>query len=148
MFPTSHNVIEGNYIGLNAQGTGAIPNNDSGVVINQADNNTIGGTAADAGNVISGNLLYGVLISSGGSGNAIDGNFIGTAANGDGASGLGNTADGVLLLGGNATDQNQTVTQNIVSGNFIAGNASNGIQIFGQGSTANLVSSNRHRLGR
>ena len=147
VFPTSHNVIEGNIIGLNAQGTGVIPNSDSGVVINQADNNTIGGTAADSGNVISGNLLYGVLISSGGSDNAIDGNFIGTAANGDGASGLGNTADGVFLLGGNPTDQNQTVTQNIVYGNFIAGNASNGIQIFGQGSTANLVSSNLIGLG-
>jgi streptogramin lyase len=146
-FPTSHNVIQGNDIGLNALGTVAIPNNDSGVVISQGDNNMIGGAATGAGNLISGNLLYGVLISGGGSNNAIEGNDIGTGASGLGASGLGNTSDGVFLLGGNPMDQNETVTQNTVSQNVISGNGSNGIQIFGQGSTENTVSNNLIGIG-
>ena len=48
------NVVQGNYIGTNAAGTAAIPNLFHGVDIVNAPNNVIGGTAAGAGNLISG----------------------------------------------------------------------------------------------
>ena len=47
--------MQGNYIGLNAAGTAALGNTQSGISISSgATNNTIGGTAAAARNVISG----------------------------------------------------------------------------------------------
>src|SRR5262249_8654224 len=50
----SFNCIEGNYIGTNAQGTAALGDGDGvGVFLYESDNNTVGGTAAGAGNVIS-----------------------------------------------------------------------------------------------
>ena len=48
-------LIQGNYIGLNAAGTAALANNASGISVDSTSNNaTIGGTVAGAGNVISG----------------------------------------------------------------------------------------------
>ena len=81
------NLVEGNFIGLDPGGTLARGNSSlgSGVAIdNDAGLNTIGGTAAGAGNVISGNntaTMDGVWISAG-SGNVIQGNWIGTNAAG------------------------------------------------------------------
>ncbi|HET6262934.1 MAG TPA: hypothetical protein VFG99_11955, partial [Chloroflexia bacterium] len=53
-FDTTGNRIEGNFIGTNAAGTGALGNED-GVDIQRADDTTVGGTAPAARNVISGN---------------------------------------------------------------------------------------------
>lgn len=76
---TKGNVIEGNYIGTKADGITAL-GNKFGVNISGASGNTIGGTTAGAGNLISGNTNEGVLIqSSGTTGNLIEGNLIGTA---------------------------------------------------------------------
>ena len=46
---------QGNFIGTDAAGTAALANGGIGVAIDSASGNTIGGTAAGAGNVISGN---------------------------------------------------------------------------------------------
>ena len=55
---TSGNLVQGNYIGLDPTGTSAEPNL-TGVFVNDAMNNMIGGTAPGAGNVIAGNLPVG-----------------------------------------------------------------------------------------
>ncbi len=47
---TQNNVVEGNYVGTDASGTVAIGNTTYGVYFNLATNNTVGGTAAGAGN--------------------------------------------------------------------------------------------------
>ena len=53
---TSDNVVLGNLIGTNADGTAALPNNGHGVLVESGPAaNTIGGTASGASNVISGN---------------------------------------------------------------------------------------------
>ena len=72
---TSGNVVQGNYIGLDVTGTLDLGNTNQGVAIfGGATNNTIGGTLADAGNVISGNNQYGVAITqSGTNGNVVQG---------------------------------------------------------------------------
>ena len=60
-------------------GTAAIPNGGDGIFINNAPNNTIGGTAAGAGNLISGNTFVGIeLFGRLTSKNVIQGNKIGT----------------------------------------------------------------------
>ena len=75
----SGNFILGNYIGLNAQGSAAAGNGTDGVYIDQAPGNTIGGTVAGAGNVISGNLSAGIQIfGKTATGNVVQGNIIGT----------------------------------------------------------------------
>ena len=74
----SNNQIQGNFIGTNANGTSALPNGIDGVNISgspQFTNNLVGGTAAGAGNVISGNQRGITLFSPG---NTVQGNFIGT----------------------------------------------------------------------
>ncbi len=62
------NVIQGNYIGVDATGAGALGNGvisegtAAGISIDGASNTTIGGTAANAGNVIANNSGTGVRI--------------------------------------------------------------------------------------
>ena len=92
------NVVQGNYIGTDLSGTHPL-GNFIGINMVQASNNTIGGTALGARNVISGNRMHGVRIFDASStGNVVQGNFIGTTASG--TAGLGNAGDGVVLAGG------------------------------------------------
>lgn len=87
--------IVGNYIGVAADGRTAVPNGGSGVFLAGADNVTLGGTAAGAGNVISGNLRHGLQVR-GSTGVLIQGNFIGVDA--QGTSVVRNGGDGILLV--------------------------------------------------
>src|SRR5262249_19947662 len=60
---TVDNHVEGTSNGTDAAGTAALPNDDDGVHIgNGAGRNTIGGTAAGAGNVIAHNRKSGVVV--------------------------------------------------------------------------------------
>lgn len=70
------NLIQGNFIGLNAAGTGQVPNTQQGISISDGVTNTIGGTANGAGNKIAFNGGPGITISNNSSGNAIRGNSI------------------------------------------------------------------------
>jgi parallel beta-helix repeat protein len=93
------NVVAGNYIGVNAVGTGALANSGSGVRIDSAStNNSIGGTAVGAGNVISGNDTGVTISDSGTTGNVVTGNYIGTNATGTAA--LPNSTNGVTVQDG------------------------------------------------
>ena len=146
------NVILGNYIGLNAAGTAAIPSS-IGVTVG-GSNNTIGGTAAGAGNVISGNIMYGIYISA--DGNTVQGNRIGLAASGTTtienqygiliANGQNNAIGGTVAGAVNAISGNRfqgvivqgaTATRNAIRGNAIYGNGTLGIDLGNNGVTAN-----------
>lgn len=72
------NKIQGNFIGTDVTGTLAMGNTGNGVVIvGDAANNTIGGTASGAGNIIAYNTSNGVLLTADtGTGNTISSNFI------------------------------------------------------------------------
>ena len=70
-----HNDLEGNLIGVAREGTAPLANAGNGVLVRAgADNNTIGGAAPGAGNVISGNGRAGIWLS--GAHNTIRGNEI------------------------------------------------------------------------
>jgi trimeric autotransporter adhesin len=56
------NLVHGNFIGTQADGTSALGNGSAGVRIEDSADNTIGGTAAGAGNVIAFNSGDGVLV--------------------------------------------------------------------------------------
>ncbi|HEX9004445.1 MAG TPA: right-handed parallel beta-helix repeat-containing protein, partial [Blastocatellia bacterium] len=131
------NQILGNFIGTNVAGTAALPN-AIGISISQAPNNTIGGTAAGAGNVISGNTQHGLqIIGAASIGNLVQGNFIGVNANATAALGNGNT--GVLL---NNSVSNTIGGLTAAARNIISGNVGDGIAIVGSATTGNLVQGN------
>ena len=133
------NIIQGNYLGTDVNGTAAIANGDYGVEIEESPSNTIGGTASGAGNLISGNSSGGVYI--GGvpaTGNLVQGNMIGTDANGTTA--LPNTSDGVKIDNGASTN---TIGGTAAGAqNVISGNGASGVVVDGASSTGNAIEGN------
>ena len=71
------NLVEGNYIGTDANGTAALGNVSVGIEI-FASGNTVGGTMPGARNVISANHEFGIFLND--IGNVVEGNYIGTDA--------------------------------------------------------------------
>jgi titin len=106
--------------------------------MNGANTNTIGGTTAGAGDIISGNAGDGVQIDDNYSqDNVVEGDHIGTDASGELA--LGNGRDGVYLwAGGELTTIGGT---SAAARNVISGNAANGV-IIDLGSSGNKVQGN------
>ena len=132
------NRVEGNIIGLDANGTTVVGNTGHGVYIySGANGNFIGGTVAGARNVISGNN-YGVYISGLGSdGNIVEGNYIGTDITG--TLDRGNSASGVRISSG----ANNTIGgSSAAARNIISGNDGSGVLISGVSATGNLVQGN------
>ena len=107
--------------------------------------NTVGGTTAGAGNVISSNGGFGVVIASNvvpaATGNVVQGNFIGTTAAGTAA--LGNMQGGVRFLAAGATPWAGSTA---AARNVISGNGNDGVQVDGGSSSitiaGNLIGTN------
>jgi len=111
---TSDSFIQGNFIGLKADGTGGGGMNGIGIDLN-SNGNTIGGSAPSDMNIVSNQLFDGFQIN--GVSNIIQGNYIGTGLSGN--AGVGNSARGISL---NASD-------NELLGNLIGANSLSGILI-------------------
>jgi parallel beta-helix repeat protein len=128
------NVVSGNYIGLDATGTFAVSNTYNGIGIwGGSCSNIIGGPAAGAGNVISGNVADGIYISDINTiGMVVQGNYIGVNASGTGA--VSNSANGVYIIGGSSG--------NVVANNVVSGNAGYGLFISDPGSSNDVVQGN------
>jgi parallel beta-helix repeat protein len=138
LWESSGNTIRGNYVGTNAAGTAAVANGCGGIVLDGtpgvgSDNNTIGGSAAGAGNLISGNVVEGIFVQIGSNNNTIQGNTIGRNATNTAA--IPNGAQGIKLfapanrVGGVAPGE----------GNVISGNVAEGVRIEGATSTGNSI---------
>ena len=108
-----------------------------------ADNTVIGGSAAGAGNVISGNGSDGIVISDGASpgtgttGTVVQGNLIGVGS--DGTTPLGNAAHGVHIT---TVDANMIGGTAAGAGNTIAHNTWTGVNIQNNSATANSILGN------
>ncbi len=144
------NIVEGNYVGTNAPGTGALPNVQAIVI--DSTSIQIGGSAAGAGNLVSGNN-EGILLSNA-SGTTIRGNLIGTDAAGDAPLAnhfrpiyMGNNG---IIVGGTGAGEGNVIafnsdpgvivasgTGNTIRGNSIHDNATLGIDLGFDGVTAN-----------
>jgi hypothetical protein len=80
---TTGNTVKGCWIGLSAAGNEKAPNNIGVFISNGASGNTIGGTGAEEGNVISGNRAEAISIADEGTDeNVIIANIIGLTPNG------------------------------------------------------------------
>jgi hypothetical protein len=136
----SGNVLQANLIGPDSTGTRAIrpaSPQQSGVLIDDAPGNVVGGPTATARNVLSGNVVGVVIAGFNSQRNLVLGNFIGTDAAGRGP--LANQA-GVYI---NGSSSNTVGGATLGSGNLISGNTATGIDIYGVLSTANLVEGNQ-----
>ncbi|HKP13683.1 MAG TPA: HYR domain-containing protein [Blastocatellia bacterium] len=146
-------LVQGNYIGTNAAGNAALPNNGNGVQMLLATGNTIGGTAPGAGNVVAASTFPGIALGSFPEGiqnvvptsnNLIQGNFVGTNAAGTAA--LGNTVG--IIIGGFIAADLVLATDNTVGGavagarNVISGNKGNGLMFINNGSRRNVAMGN------
>ena len=115
-------VVQGNLIGTDALGASSVPNGDFGLEVTSAADAdaTIGGSAAGAGNVISGNSSVGLRVGVGaGSTVTVQGNVIGLDVTDTSA--LPNGAQGAilaskLLFGGTATGEGNHLRNNRFAG--------------------------------
>jgi parallel beta-helix repeat protein len=133
------NVVQGNYIGTNLLASLQIPNGAEGIAISGGGTNFIGGSAAGAGNVISGNQGHDIYLFNS-SNNSIAGNIIGLDLSMQHE--LQSKKNGIVIDG--------TSAGNIIggfmagSGNIIAGHdeiGGMGIQLLATGS-GNQIASN------
>jgi hypothetical protein len=132
----SNNLIQGNYVGTNAAGTASIGNGEGEypAVYLTGTSSMLGGTAAGAGNLISGNFREGVILGTADS--SVQGNFIGTNASGTAA--LANNFGGLVIgYGPNTIGGTVPTARNVISGN-----GNEGIRITGSSATGNLVQGN------
>ena len=135
-------LIQGNYIGVDVAGSQAVPNGNFGISFGTdftdvfgvfhsgvpVFTTTVGGEAAGAGNVISGNRGGGISIISKPAvvmNNVISGNLIGTDASG--LNPVANQGDGILLQTSAAS--NTIGGTDAAAANLIAYNAGNGVKI-------------------
>ncbi len=127
----SSNVVQGNCIGLNAAGAGALSNRYSGIMIYGGSGNLVGGPGG-ARNFISGNGGSGIFLDNAAAGrNVISNNYIGTDVSGELV--ISNTADGITVSG---------APSNAFLGNVISGNGTNGVFLSGAGAVGNIVAGN------
>jgi len=131
----SNNTVAGNFIGLNAAGTAALPNTFVGIyVINGASSNAI------LNNVISGNSSEGLRLSDAGTtANLVQGNFIGTDLTGTNA--LPNGFAGLTIFSGatsNLIGGASASARNIISGNYF----NYGLVVANAGTSGNLIQGN------
>lgn len=131
------NLIQGNYIGIDATGTRPLPNGHGLVVSDGPQDNVIGGSERGEGNVISGNDTGVLIRGSNTSGNTFLGNYIGTDPTG---SEMLPNARGIWLLEG--------AHHNIIGGtgpgegNVISGNNLSGVHVEGPNTVSNTIRGN------
>ncbi|MEW6319979.1 MAG: right-handed parallel beta-helix repeat-containing protein [Acidobacteriota bacterium] len=110
---TSGTVVEGNLIGLAADGVTALGNGYSGITAFSAYRVLIGGTSPGAGNVIAGNPAHGVAIYTVGGTEPERITVIGNSIYGNGGLGIDLGADGVTPNDANDADVGPNLRQNV-----------------------------------
>ncbi len=134
------NSVLGNFIGVDAAGTNALPNLLFGVTIEPGSSNQIGGLTVNSRNIISGNKRSGIFIGDVNSkGNIIQGNYIGTDVTG--TKSIANLTNGISIMGVTASG-NLIGGTNAGSKNLISGNGQNGIHISSSNALSNVVQGN------
>jgi trimeric autotransporter adhesin len=130
-----NHTILGNIIGLNAQGTAAIANGQSGIAISQSNANIIGSTAVGGRNIISGNTNSGIYLVNT-SNNTIVSNFIGR--NSTNTNNIGNQSGVSFATGAN---NNRLGGFGTNEGNLIVGSTTRGVDV-STGAVANAILAN------
>jgi len=132
------NDVTGNYVGVDVTGSLAVPNAIAGIELDHSSLCTIGGTVPGAGNLVSGNAQYGILLDVGSNGNTVAGNHVGINATGSAA--VPNNQVGIWVYGATG---NTVGPGNVVSGNYTLGDPNTGFGILlGSGADGNSIVGN------
>ncbi|MEM7249086.1 MAG: FG-GAP-like repeat-containing protein [Acidobacteriota bacterium] len=140
---SSGNIVAGNHVGTDVTGTAALGNDDMGIWLLRAPDNTVGGVDPGARNVSSGNGWFGVYITGDQTtGNLVQGNHVGTDP-----SGTASVSNGSPGIGGgvgffSSANNNTLGGTTAAARNIISGNGSNGITVTDDGSLDNLLQGN------
>jgi CSLREA domain-containing protein len=131
------NLVQANFIGTRLSGLQGLANGGNGVWLSGASGNKVGNVGSGYGNLISGNQVAGVLISSG-SGNSVLSNLIGTSR--DASFAIPNLGNGVDVV----DSPNNTIGITAVDGssNLISGNGGAGVSVQGIASTGTTIAGN------
>lgn len=141
LFGNGNNIVQGSFLGIDVAGSSALGNSAMGVRPFNSSNNTIGGSAPETRNLISGNGVCGVELLSGASDNLVQGNLIGTDAGGLAA--VGNAKGICISSPGGSPSANNVVGGTVeAERNVISGNGLSGLDITYAPSTGNLVIGN------
>ena len=132
------NVVQGNYVGTDVSGTLDLGNTLNGIYLHDCPGNTIGGSSAGEGNLVSGNDGSGILLDQDECvHNVIRGNYIGTDATGTSA--LGNSSHGIAVQA--SSSLGNTIGGEIAwSGNTISFNGGDGIYVSSSSSGCIILS--------
>ncbi|MEX0879778.1 MAG: IPT/TIG domain-containing protein [Thermoanaerobaculia bacterium] len=150
------NVASGNFVGTDVTGAAPLGNTSYGIFA-EAPGVTVGGAAAGAGNLVSGNVSDGIVVGAAGvivQGNQVGTDLSGTFAVGNQARGIYLTAANSSVVGGATPGEANVVahnagagiviqgitgalTGNAIRGNSIFDNGGIGIDLGGDGVTAN-----------
>jgi len=137
-YQATNDVVEGNDIGVAADGVTALPNAGIGFYLYESQSNLIGGTVTSARNIVSANLGDGIqFFGSGTSYNTVEGNFVGTTKTG--STRLGNSYSALSLISGptsNTIGGATTASRNLFSG------SSNYDGVYLSGASNNVVEDN------
>ncbi len=125
-YRAERNTIQGNTVGANAAGTGALANSGYGLFFEDGYEHQIGGAGVGEGNLISGNISTGLHLDDSDD-NIIEGNLIGTNVSGTAA--IPNGEDGLEIV--NTADRTTIGGTASGSGNLISGNARHGVRLHG-----------------
>jgi hypothetical protein len=130
-FQAGATTIAANLIGLDASGTAALGNGLHGIQVFSGAPVLIGGDTAAERNIVSGNHNHGIALNA--TNTTVVGNYIGTNAAGTAAIGNGGSGIGLNAASGNVIGD---TTAN--GGNVISGNTQSGVEFF-NGSDTNTV---------
>ena len=127
--------VVGNKVGVNAAVSAKLANGGAGVIVQAGSDVTVGGTAANERNVISGNGGAGVVVRNGATRVTVAGNSIGTSTNA--TLNLGNGGTGVavsngataVVIGGSTNATGNAIAYNGGSGVTVADASSGGVRI-------------------
>jgi CSLREA domain-containing protein len=128
---SDRSTVDGNYVGLSADGVTAAANRGGGILL-QGNGNTVGGTTAAARNVIAANGVAQVAVT--GNTNTIEGNYVGAASDGTTEH---NDVTGIVVQGG---AQGNVIGGDKTVGNIILGRQ--GVEIRSDAGAANIVAGN------
>ena len=134
------NTISGNRIGVSPDGFSPMGNAFEGILVNAADNTTIGGTSASNRNVIGYNGRGGIVVTGGAASTTITGNYVGVGSDGSTDVGNGSNGPGIEVSG----DASGTAVGGTAdgAGNVISANDGHGVQITGSNTTGTTVQGN------
>ena len=134
----SNSVIQGNFIGCDLSGSMSAKNGNNGIMIYNSSSNTIGGTAAFAGNVVADSQNDGIHIEgTNAGGNQVLGNIIGLDVTGKIQVGI--SGNGIVVS--NAA-WNVIGGTNAAAGNIISSKGGDGLDIGGSNACFNWVQGN------